>query len=357
MQRRRRPLLWLVAALALFGLAALVARGCGREEVARRPPPELPRQLRPAEARRMEQRQTLPASVPTQRAGRPRDPVLSALSAPDAGTALVFEANALRNSPVGQLLLDCLEASQGGPDGGPGALDELRALGIDPLQDVDRVAMGDDGVVVSGDFSRARWDALFAGTTPTPYGSQGQLYALPTADGGSGQVVAAWGNQLLVVASGEASARATLDRVEGRTPAGQVLGDDQTYGDIYGVVGGAQLAGLFGPADGPLGAQVRDVARSVELHLDATHDVGLVAQVKGDDPSRLQDLGKALGAALVAARVQAVATGNTEAAELMEYARVVPGTEHFSLELAVPLEVLRAKLAFCGRATATDAGR
>lgn len=305
----------------------------------------------------MEQRQTLPVpALPSER-GRPRDPVLTALAAPDAGTALVIEANALRNSPVGQLLLDCLAATRPGADGGPSPLEAIRELGVDPLRDVDRVAVGDDGVVISGDFGRARWDALFAGATPTPYGSQGQLYRLPTGDGGTGPVVAAWGGQLLVVAQDEASAQATVDRVEGRLPVGQVLRDDQAYGDVYGVLQGERLNTLFGPADGPLGGQVRDAAKSVELHLDASRDVGLVANVRGDDPARLQDLGKALGGALAAARARAVVSGHAEDAELLEYARVVPGQESFSLEMAVPYEVLRARLAFCGREPGADAGR
>jgi hypothetical protein len=345
--------------VVLFVLAAVVARGCGApEEEARRQPPELPRRLRPAEVHRMEQRQTLPATpAVAQRPPRQRDPVLSALAAPEAGTALVFEANALRNSPVGQLLLDCLEA-QGSRDGGPGPLEELRALGIDPLQDVDRVAMGDEGVVVSGNFARVNWDQILGDAgAATRYGSAGQLRSLPgPSDAGSGPVLATWGNQMVIIAPDEAAARASLDRVEGRAEPGQVLRDDQAYGDVYGVVGGGRLSGLFGGSETGLGAQLRDTARSVELHLDATRDVGLVAQVKGDDPSRLQDLGKALGGALVGARAQAIASGDAEAAELFDYARVVPGTENFQLEVAVPLEYLQAKLAFCGRPGKGDAG-
>jgi len=353
---RRRSLLWLLAALVLFGLGALLARGCtGPEEAARRPPPPLPRHLRPAEARRMEQRQTLPPSAFPDRS-RPRDPLLTALSAPDAGTALVFEANALRNSPLGQLLIACLDASRG-PDGGASALDSIRELGVDPLQDVDRVAIGDDGVVVSGNFSRARWDQLFAGAIPTAYGTKGQLFALPSADGGSGPVVAAWSGQLLAVTPGEAAARATLDRIEGRLPAGQVLRDDQAYGDVYGVLKGERLAALVGPGDGPLAGPVLDAAKSVEFHLDATRDVGLVASVSGDDPERLTDLGKALGGALSAARARAAAAGRTDDAQLLEFARVVPGRESFGLEMAVPYEVLQARLAHCGRPPGPDGGR
>ena len=354
---RRRPGLWLLAALFLFGIGALVAaRGCGAsEEGVRRPAPALPRHLRPAEARRMEQRQVLPPGPMPERA-RPRDPVLSALAVPDAGTAVVFEANALRNSPLGQLLIACLDASRG-PDGGASALDSIRELGVDPLQDVDRVAIGDDGVVVSGNFSRARWDQLFAGAIPTAYGTRGQLFALPSADGGSGPVVAAWSGQLLAVTPGEAAARATLDRIEGRLPAGQVLRDDQAYGDVYGLLKGERLAALVGPADGPLAGPVLDAAKSVEFHLDATRDVGLVASVSGDDPERLTDLGKALGGALSAARARAAAAGRTDEAQLLEFARVVPGRESFGLEMAVPYEVLQARLAHCGRPPGPDGGR
>jgi hypothetical protein len=170
-------------------------------------------------------------------------------------------------------------------------------------------------------------------------------------------VLATWGNQLVLIAPTQEAARATLDRIEGRSPTGQLLGDNQAYGDVYGVLSGAALGQMLGPADSPLAAQFEGAARSVELHLDATRDVELVATVSGDDPAQLGDLGRALGGGLAAARARAVLTGDTSAAELLEYAQVVPGSEKFRLEMAVPFEVLKSMLAFCGGRPQFDAGR
>lgn len=94
----------------------------------------------------------------------------------------------------------------------------------------------------------------------------------------------------------------------------------------------------------------------MELHLDARRDVALVADVSGEDPGKLEDLGKTLGGALALARAEARARGDTEAAELLGYARVSPTHGNaFSLEVALPLEVVARRLAFCRGGA--DAGR
>jgi hypothetical protein len=311
--------------------------------------------MRPAESARMAVRQVL--TRPPQ-AQRHRDPVLSAVSGPGTKFAVVFEANALRHSPVGQLLLDCL-ASLDEADGGPSLeLGKLREQGLDPLQDLDRVAFAEGDLVASGDFSRVNWATLFSSTTVEPYGDEGQLRSLHTgANGVEEPVFATWGSQLLVMAKSRADAVAVLDRIEGRSPTGPLLSDNQAYGDMYGVVTGTALSSLFGPPTSPLSAQVQSAARSVELHLDATRDVGLVATVTGDDPGQLKDLGRALGGALALQRSQALLTGDAVTAELLEYAQVSPrGSNKVEVEVAVPLEVLRKLLASCGQGAAKDAG-
>jgi hypothetical protein len=352
MRPRRRPLAWLLAALVLLALAALVKSACGEaQEASSRPPPEFPRAMRPTESQRMTSREVLPQRP---QAGRHRDPVLSALSAPDAGMAIVFEANALRHSPVGKLLLDCLASV----DGGPSPLDEIRGMGVDPLQDVDRVALGDGTVVVSGDFARAQWDSVFGAGSVEAYGDGSQIRTFgPQPDGGPNPlVVATWGNHLVLLASTRDAAMASLDRIEGRAPTGQLLSDDQAYGDVYGVLGGTALGELLAPAGSALASQLQGAARSLELHLDATHDVQLVATVSGDDAAQLSDLGRALGGGLATARAKALLEGDTEAAELLEYAEVVRGQKKFDLEMAVPFEVLKSMLAFCGTRSAVDGG-
>lgn len=348
--QRRSPRWWLLASAVLLGLAGLVLHTCGgTPEVEKRPPPEFPHAMRPAETQRMTQREVLPVRHGQQRA---RDPVLVALSAPDAGMAIVLEANALRYSPLGQLLLNCFSSLEG--DGGASALEAIRARGLDPLRDLDRIAFAGDNAVLSGDFSRMRWDGM-AGSAE-PYGAQGEIRSLGASpDGGEGPVLASWGTQLVMVSPSRAVAMATLDRIEGRGPSAQLLGDDQAYGDAYGVVTGGALGELFGAGDSPLSAQLQSAARNVEFHLDATEDVGLVATATGDDPDRLQDLGKAVGGAVALSRSEAILRGDTLTAELLEYAQVTPRGQKVDLELSLPLATLKKMLANCGQ-TPPDAG-
>jgi hypothetical protein len=78
--------------------------------------------------------------------------------------------------------------------------------------------------------------------------------------------------------------------------------------------------------------------------------------VSGEDARKLEDLGKSLGGALALARAQARAQGDADAAELLGFAKVSPTHGNaLSLEVALPLEAVAKRLAFCRGDT--DAGR
>ena len=352
--RRRWP--WLLAAALLLSLAAWLLWTPDTLAPTSRPQLELPRHLRPAERQRMQARLT---PVPTFDAGPaamgvPRqDPMLTALSAGGGSSAVVLEVNALRYSPLGELLLGCLVAREGRES----ALESLRKAGIDPLQDVDRVGITEHGLVVSGDFRKTQWATLLGDATPQTYGDKGSITAVePRAEGGSTLYATRWGDSLLYLGTSADDARSVVDALENRGPRSPpILQPDQTYGEMYGVVSGSDLAQALGETGG-WGKALAGAASSVELHLDARRDVGLVAEVSGDDAAKVADLGKTLGGALAVGRVQARAGGDAETAELLDFARVVPGREgKLSLELALPLEVVAKRLAFCRNPP--DAGR
>ncbi len=353
----RRQRVWLVVAVMLFALGgALMVWGQGEEE---RPEParvEFPRRLREPEANRMAARRThqLPAlaTTPAHAApSGPRDPLLAALPRGKGRTALVFEANALRHSPVGELLLDCMLR-----DGGSGLAELKERTGVDPLQDLDRLVVTDDGVLLSGNFGKARLAELFQGEGSQQYGEGARLYAPtfpPSADGAPPRErpsVASWNDQLLVFSRNPDGARDVVDRVEGRTGSDEppLIDEESTYGEMYGVVSVEQLSRMLGDAQPELLARLGAVAQSVELHVDARSDVALVAEVKGDDAGKVADLGKSLGAALSVARLQAQAEGQKELVELLDFARVRPDDGTFQLEVALPLPYLQQKLASCG---------
>jgi hypothetical protein len=352
--RRRWP--WLLAAVLLLALAAWLLWTPDALAPAQRPVVELPRHLRPAERQRMQARLT---PVPGLDAGRSpaggerQDPMLAALSVGAGSSAVVLEVNALRYSPLGELLLGCLVAREGRES----ALESLRKAGIDPLQDVDRVGMTEHGVVVSGDFRKTQWGALLGDATPEAYGEQGSITAVaPRGEGAPTLYATRWGDSLLHLGSSPEEARAVVDALENRGPRSKpILQPDQTYGEMYGVVSGSDLVEALGETDG-WGKALAGAASSVELHLDARRDVGLVAEVSGEDAAKVADLGKTLGGALAMGRMQARAGGDAETAELLDFARVVPGRDgKLSLELALPLEVVARRLAFCRNPP--DAGR
>ncbi len=344
----RRARAWLIGAAVLLAATALVAVFSeGSPPAPRRAKVEFPRHLRPQEYQRMEQRAILPPPPrPPGGPGEPprkRDPLLSALP-PDASKGVVvFEANALRHSRLGELFLGCLD------EGGRTAIEGLRRIGVDPLKDIDRVAVMPDGVAVSGFFDRVRWDQVFEGAAGASRGGEGIVYRWPGPPEGDGMAAAVWRNQLLLMGKDPAAVETALDRVEGRASVRPPLAEEASYGEVYGVLPGKVLEDLVPSEDGSgeLARRLAEVARRVELHADAMNDVSLTAKVSGDDRAALEDLAKALGAALALGRAKAQASGDRTLVELLEHARVARGEEGFSLELALPAETLERWFAGC----------
>ena len=160
--------------------------------------------------------------------------------------------------------------------------------------------------------------------------------------------VGVWNNQLVMLGRTPDEVKEAIDRVEGRGPdEPSVIPEGSTYGEMYGVMSVEHLTRLLGPDQAELAQRLRDVAQNVELHVDATSDVALVAEVKGSDEDKVTDLGKSLGAALALARMRAQAEGQKDVAQLLDFANVRPDGDSFKLEMAVPLEALKERLAFC----------
>jgi hypothetical protein len=251
---------------------------------------------------------------------------------------VVFEANALRHSRLGERFVACIQAVDA---------EALRSLeresGIDPLKDIDRVAFLGDAVVVSGFFDRARWDQV---GQAEPYGDAGRLYR----DGG--MTVGTWRDQILVLSARPEDVRTAIDQLEGRAAVPETgIPESMAYGEVYGVIPGAAARSLLGRSDGGLGDRLASLARRVELHVDAMQDVAAVVRVAGDDPASLSDLARSLGAAMAVARVKAQATQDRRLAELLEHAEVEPGGAGFSLQVALPADLLERWFEGCGERT------
>ena len=346
-QRARWP--WLVVAALLLALGAWLM--LGNEPAPRPPPPQvtLPKRMTKEEKERGEARQTwVPLAPPD--AGerlappsRPRDPVMAMMPPKVERAAVVAEVNAILNSELGALMMDCLF------EGDPSALAMLRDGGFDPATKVDRVALIDDAFVVTGDFRGSAFDRFLPeGATRRGYGLKGQLVEWPMPDGGSG-IGGLWDSQLLVMGADEAGTKALLDRLESSgPPTPGVLKEEDAWGEVYGAVAAEAVADLVGKEDARLAQTVRDSAKDFTLHMDVGHDVGLVGDVDVNDPQKGDELRKALGSALALARMQAQARGRADEAELLDLANV-RGVEDgaFRLEAGLPYEYLKKSLDQC----------
>jgi hypothetical protein len=358
MRKRRKPWL-LVAGLLFVGAALLMSMG----GAPKRPPPHvhLPQYMDEQAANRLHRRQTLPKFVvaPEKSADQPardepamRDPLIAALPSTVKRAAVVVEANALRHSPVGQLLIDCFLADQ------PGALDKLkRESGIDFLEDVDRVGAVDDTFLVTGRFADAKWEKILEHAQPSALNAHTTLWE---GQQHGDQVAATWNQQMLIVGPDRSAITAVVDRLEGVTPPQPpVLSERDSYGEIYGVVTPAALAQMLGHDQPAIALRLRTVLDRVTLHVDATHDVGIVADAHGGPDA--DDLGKTVGGALALGRLAALAQSNRDLAAVLDYARVVPRDDRagFRTELALPLPFLKEKLLDCAgrKKRGNDGGR
>jgi hypothetical protein len=136
-----------------------------------------------------------------------------------------------------------------------------------------------------------------------------------------------------------------------------VLSEQYSYGEIYGAIAPAALTGLLGGMNDDI-TRLGSLARDVRLHVDASHDVGIAADIHGDDAEGLTDVSKAIGAALVLGRLNAAHEGNQSLAEVLDFARVNPLNKGFQVEVALPLAFLQKHLAECAaqKRAAIDGG-
>lgn len=352
-----RRLRWLgLAALLLAAAALLLALGEREPPRAARAPVRYPEWYSTEQWKRREARETLAlpraaSPAPTAAAAAPaepppkRDPLLVALPAKPDAPVVVFEANALRHSALGEKFLACIDAEK------PGEFEKVReAIGIDPRKDIDRVAYTDDAVVVSGFFQGLHLEKEFPEGAEA-YGDAGRLYHQGTASW-----LATWRDQILVLGRSRDAVQRSIDQLEGRAPVPPSgIAEDQSYGEVYGVIPGAAAKRLLGVDERGIGQRLAQLAERIELHVDAMQDVAAVVQVQGSDAQGVSDLARSMGAALAVARIKAQAEGNEKIADLLESAEVrQPGGGLLTVRFAVTADQLDSWFDGCGRRAAGE---
>lgn len=331
---------WLGVAVVLLALSAwLMSRGDKVKSTVQRRKIEFPRYSKPEEAERDRRRRTLPPLPlpPADDEGfrSKRDPMLVALPADPKRSAMVFEVAALKESQIMQVWLDCM-LSRNHERRDVGRFKER--FGIDLLEDVERVAVSSEKVVVlQGSFAGARvggdrW-------TQRTYGEKGIVYENP--DNGHDGIIATWGPEMMIAGRDAEPIEDAIDRLESADPAqSSILADGEAYGEAYGVLSPDDLVDTLRGQD-QLTERIRELVQRVVIHVDAAEDVAMVADVVGPAGQGMEDLSKSFGAALAVGRIQAKSDGNDKLAELLDYARVQPQGGRFSVDVALPAELLK----------------
>jgi hypothetical protein len=336
---------FLVAALALLIAAALLMLKPAPPRAATKVR-EFPRYLRPHEIERQSRRSTLETQVrevpadPTTSGLQPQsvlaDPLHVALAEQEA--ALVIEAGALRDSPLGRMLLACLSKEQ------DGVLRELeQKTGLDLLQQVERIALAGSTpeaeplLMLSGRFGGFDPSAL---DPDIELERRSDNVLLATSGDGA---IARWKDELIVVGMAE-EVRSAIARLEGERPSEPWNMAEEAYGEVYGTISGS-LAGRLVPE--AFRERLGSAAERVTLHVDATDDLLLVADVYGREPELVKELGTAIGGALALGRLSAVREENVLSSDLLDASRVIPDDGSFQLEIALPLATLQHQLGAC----------
>lgn len=337
---------WLLAALVLLACAAFLMR---RGESKEKPSPvahvEFPHYARPEEHKRNQERRTLappPVKDDTKEGYRQkRDPVMTALPTTKGKSAMVFEAAALKDSPIGRLWLDCMLSDRDARE-----LERFKSdYGVDMLNDVDRVAVSSEKVMIlAGNFGAVHWDKT--DRQKRAYGTKGTIYASNEGDIGE-KAIASWGDGIQLMGDTK-EIEAAIDRLEDRTPPEPPLIPEwSAYGDAYGVLSAEDFAKMLPTSQRDIAERLKGALERIELHVDASDEVAIVADATGPTATDVDDLGKTLGAALSLGRLKAQSDGDEKLAELMELARVSPRDGRFSMELALPMPLIQREMGPC----------
>ncbi len=345
--KRNRIVLLIVAALLIA--AGVLSSRCADEakapadkEARAEAQQRAERVVFPRDARA--RRRPPPAAAPAGRSERRRepsaDPIQRAMAFPDGG-AVFIEVNAIRHSELVERLLACRQGD---------AADAMRRfqdeLGIDPLEDVDRMALHNDVFAASGFFEELKLPGEVA--APEAYGDETRIYRLPNVDDPSqpAAVVARVGDGLLLLGEDEAQVKAAVDRAEGRGGDDvKALPPDVTGTEIYGRFGPELLAELLGGPEGappnPLVQRVTEIVTDGTVRVLVDDAVSMSLDLETRDEQAGEDLAKAVGGALAGARQRAEIAGDEELAALLDKARVLKQENgRFGIDIAVPGETV-----------------
>ena len=355
-----RGLPWLVGAGALVGAGGwLMTSGDPASTTAaaarHRDTLAFPTYQRPAELTRETERRTLAAASapegtsPTADGVKAaaRDPLLIAL-APDATTALVFEAGTILHAPVGQAMLACVSVTERArmeshaPVPGKTWLDLADRVGFSRSPAGELVAM--QGSMADIDFARFVPEA----TSRAPRAGVKRL-DVDRPDGRGELHLAVWHDAILLVSKEGSLVETAVQRLDtGGSGAKGALAESEAYGEILRHRGrrrprGPRASGAQGaPARG--GCACRGPRRRHRRGPARRRHAG-ERRIAG-----ARFLGKSMGAAMAVARLEAKREGEDALVRLMDFSRVRPyGEGRLRAEVAIPTDLMTKSMKGCAR--------
>lgn len=315
----RRPLIVLaVLAALLLIVASLLSRGSadvvatpdgGMEKKSRKE-----RVVYPRDKKRVRVNRSLDDPRPAEERKRSLDALQRSVLGDEQKGAVFVEANALRHSPLMEKILKCREADANG-----GLAQMKEELGIDPLEDLDRIGFNGEVFAASGFFQDMKVPSE-AGAGEA-YGDKARLWHV---EGEKGQTIvfAQVDQGLLLSGPDEATVKAAIDRAEGRSAVGGAPPTGLGESEVYGTVPGSFLARLALGSRDPNVTRVAELVTSTAVRMNVAQDAALSMDVATRDEAASEELEKTLNGGLALLRAQAEQKGERDVAALLDQARV-----------------------------------
>lgn len=351
---KQRRWIFLLLTIALLALGWFLSR-CSEDKQPERAkasqtrvfPREQRRHRGKAQTERQRQRQkTVDGSIaPSQKAQNqtiPQDGFERAYNDPKSGALLSVQVNAIRNSELATKIMRCREQELS-----PSLKQVQEALGIDPLQDIDRLALGENVVVMSGFFSGLRVPESFG--EGQDLGQNAQLYTLPlpeqqAEEGPTETYLAVVDDQLILLGNTRQDIDDSIARIHDPEPSDNAMLDDElNSSDLGGFLGPGFVQKLLGDnPDDPLSQQISQTVQNARFRANVDDAVMISTDLTGTDAAQVKDLSQSIAGGLSAMRLKAAHEGDQDLATLLDLARVKQEEENgelspnIALDLAVP---------------------
>lgn len=251
-----------------------------------------------------------------------------ALGGPNSKGVVFMEVNAIRYSNLAEGILKCR-----GDDVDTEVQRLKKELGVDPLEDLDRLAVQEKMLAATGNFKNLQ---IPEGTPSETYGDGATLYEL-AGEGGATGTVAVINDELVLMGDSKEEVQNAVDRVEGRAEAVATMPRALQNAELYGRVDSSMIGALLAGSSDPVAARFSELVKKGFVRVNVDNEVALSLDMEAEDPAAAEDLAKAVGGAFAGLRKKAADEGEQELAWLLEAAEVRPGRDgRFEIDVAVP---------------------